>query len=285
MLSSVKQQHSHTIGEHTSLNAIHAIVPTFCPRSYAHGPTSSGHFLATDFLNLSSHTASGSTFKNPSSGMSFAAKLAKLHTTPAPIPDGYDKPMFGFPVTTCCGATEQDNTFRASWADFYADQRLRHILKACEKANGKDAELAKLLEATASHVVPRLLADGHLTSPSGSPITPVVVHGDLWSGNHGRGSIGASGVEEVVYDPSSSYSHSEFEMGIMKMFGGFRGDVKEYQALKPRDHPEEEYESRVELYELYHHLNHFALFGGSYREGAVAIMKKLNKKFGGDSKV
>lgn len=35
------------------------------------------------------------------------------------------------------------------------------------------------------------------------------------------------------------------------------------------------------LYELYHHLNHHALFGGGYRGGAVSIMKGLLRKYGG----
>lgn len=145
----------------------------------------------------------------------------------------------------------QPNDFSSSWVDFYADQRLRAIGKACEKANGKDAELGRLVESTASVVVPRLLRDGHLKSHDGGPIVPVVVHGDLWSGNHGRGKIGGEGpVEEVVYDPSSAWAHSEFEMGIMKIFGGFSGVMKEYHELKPKDKPIEEYEDRVELYEL-----------------------------------
>jgi hypothetical protein len=32
----------------------------------------------------------------------------------------------------------------------------------------------------------------------------------------------------------------------------------------------------------YHHLNHFAIFGGGYRGGAVKIMDRLIKKFGDD---
>lgn len=30
----------------------------------------------------------------------------------------------------------------------------------------------------------------------------------------------------------------------------------------------------------YHHLNHNAIFGGGYRSRAVAIMERLNKKYG-----
>ncbi len=30
----------------------------------------------------------------------------------------------------------------------------------------------------------------------------------------------------------------------------------------------------------YHHLNHYSIFGGGYRGGAVRIMESLLKKFG-----
>jgi len=126
--------------------------------------------------------------------------------------------MFGFPVPTCCGDTQQDNSYKSSWSEFYADNRLRRVLKAAEKNNGGDSELKELVQKTADIVVPRLLGDGHLKEKGGGNVVPVVVHGDLWSGNCGKGSIGKGGVEEVVFDPSSSYSHSEFEWGIMRMF-------------------------------------------------------------------
>ncbi|KAH8175509.1 fructosamine kinase domain-containing protein [Sarocladium implicatum] len=261
-------------GEHASLNAIHDTVPNFCPKSYAHGPlsaSSSSFFLATDFLDLRSSGSAGS-------GVSFAAKLAKLHTTPAPIPEGYDKPMFGFPVTTCCGDTPQDNSWKSSWAEFYAENRLRGILKSAVKNNGSDKGLEDAVEAVASKVVPRLIGDDHLKG-----ITPVLIHGDLWSGNHSRGQFGdEGGVEEVVYDPSAVYGHSEYELGIMNMFGGFSSNSrKEYEKLVPKAEPVEEYEDRLKLYELYHHLNHFSMFGGGYREGAMSIMRKLISKYGG----
>ena len=86
---------------------------------------------------------------------------------------------------------------------------------------------------------------------------------------------------EVVYDPSSVYGHSEYEIGIMKMFGGFGGGFwSEYEKLVEKSEPVEEWEDRVALYELFHHLNHFALFGGGYRSGAMSIMKRLIAKYG-----
>jgi protein-ribulosamine 3-kinase len=229
----------------------------------------------TDFLHLTSRSAINY------SAPSLAAKLAKLHATPAPTPEGYDKPQFGFHVTTCCGDTPQDNSYKASWADFYAENRLRFILRRTEKSNGVEKEMRSLVETTASKVVPRLLGDSHLNDGRG--ITPVVVHGDLWSGNAGVGVIGSEkgDPEGVVYDSSACYAHSEFELGIMKMFGGF-GDsfLKEYHALCPKTEPVEEYDDRVKLYELYHRLNHYAMFGVGYSGGAISIMRVLIRKYG-----
>jgi len=244
-------------GEHSSLNALHTI-PSLCPQSFAYGrlDDGSGAFLVTDFLDMGiSHSTNGDMEKG--SGLSLAQKLAELHTTPAPIPEGYKRLMFGFPVATCCGDTEQDNTWTESWAEFYAERRLRAILKKSERKNGKDASLRAAVERTAQEVVPRLIGDHHLNGGRG--VTPVAVHGDLWSGNRGRGRISGQGaVEDVVFDPSSCYAHNEYELGIMKMFGGFGGAfLREYHQICPKTEPVEEYEDRVTLYELYHHLNHY----------------------------
>ncbi|KAL9102474.1 MAG: hypothetical protein Q9163_002374 [Psora crenata] len=265
-------------GEHASLNALHTI-PSLCPQSFAHGNLDSGGaFLVTDFLNMSSNHISAS--DEQGSGLSLAQKLAKLHTTPAPIPEGYDRPRFGFAVPTCCGDTVQENDFTESWADFYAQHRLLAILKKSERTNGKDEQLRSLVKMTAKEIVPRLIGDDHLNSGKG--VTPVVVHGDLWSGNKGRGRIGGKGaVEDVVFDPSAAYAHGEYELGIMRMFGGFgESFMKEYHSICPKTEPVEEYEDRVNLYELYHHLNHYAIFGGGYKSGAFSIMRNLQRKYG-----
>jgi protein-ribulosamine 3-kinase len=203
-----------------------------------------------------------------------------LHLTPAPGPlaagpndnmgDLRDEDkdgglLFGFPVPTFCGDVRQPNRFRRSWADFYANQRLVTVLAESERRNGADKGLRDLVEKTAQQVVPRLLGDGHLgydRKGQGTGIVPVVVHGDLWRGNTGRGRIlknakdgddgeGGGGIGDVVFDPSVCYAHSEFELGIMNMFGGFGKDFfEEYHRLVPKTEPVEEYEDRVKLYEL-----------------------------------
>lgn len=230
-------------GEHESLNAIHNAVPNFCPKSHAHGRYQSSpgtYFLVTDFLDLGSSAPGGS-------GLSLAAKLAKMHTTLAPVPEGFDRPMYGFPVSTCCGSTPQDNAWKETWAEFYAENRLRGVLRAGIRRNGDDGELSQAVETVASRIVPRLIGDDRVKGTQ-----PVVIHGDLWSGNHGRGQIaGKGGAEEVVFDSSAVYGHAEYELGIMKMFGGFgSGFWTEYNKLVPKAEPVEEWDDRVALYEL-----------------------------------
>lgn len=273
-------------GEHMSLHSIHSVVPTLCPESYGHGEFQDSSnaglsFLVTDFLDLSSR----STGSSSKSSQSLAQKLAKLHSTPAPIPKGHSKPQFGFPVPTCCGDTEQDNTFTSSWAEFYSEHRLKFILSESNRNNGKDPELTSLVQKTCDTVVPNLIGDAHLNS--GKCVTPVVVHGDLWSGNASKGTLpGMSNPEDIIFDSSAVYAHSEFELGIMKMFGGFgQKFLDEYHSLVPKTEPMNEYQDRVKLYELYHHLNHHALFGGGYRSGAMAIMKDLIRKYGEKSEL
>ena len=236
-------------GEHASLNAIHNAVPSLCPSSLVTGAfgDGSGGFLVTDFLDMNARTLN-SVKRGPE--MSLAAKLAKLHSAPAPVPEGFSKPMFGFGCITCCGDTEQPNCFMESWADFYSKNRLLPILTKSERANGKNTILRRLVEETVTEIVPRLIGDSHLNAGQG--VTPVVVHGDLWSGNKGRGVVGGNGaIEEVVFDPSSCYAHSEYEFGIMQMFGGFGGQfLQEYHSICPKTEPVDEYEDRIKLYEL-----------------------------------
>ena len=233
-------------GEHVSLQHLHSIVPSICPKSIAHGKLekSSAYFLLTEFLDVLDYDGDSGT------GLSLAQKLAQLHSTPGPIPEGHAQPMFGFPVTTFCGSTPQNNAYKSSWAEFYAKNRLLTICQTIEEHHGSDDELRTWIEKVAVDVVPKLLENGHLSGDRG--ILPVLVHGDLWSGNKGRGRLGESGpIEDVIFDPSSCYAHSEYEVGIMKMFGGFSASFfNEYHQLLPKTEPQEEYDDRVDLYQL-----------------------------------
>jgi fructosamine-3-kinase len=205
---------------------------------------SDAHFLLTEFLDVNART------NDPGSGLSFAQKLAALHKESTPIPEGSSRPIFGFPITTYAGRTKQDNTFRNSWAEFYVENRLHVIFRSIEESHGADEELRDWVEKTASVVVPKLLRDGHLGGQNG--IKPSLVHGDLWSGNKARGRLGGKGgIEDVAFDASCCYAHSEYDLGLMRMFGGFSaGFFSEYHRLIPKTEPVQEYEDRMTLYQM-----------------------------------
>ncbi|KAI4194041.1 MAG: hypothetical protein LQ346_003773 [Caloplaca aetnensis] len=263
-------------GEYESLAALHAAVPSLCPQPLAHGKLhdSPGYFLLTTFIDIEALPG------GQSSGMSLAQKIAQLHSSPAPVPAGFSRPGFGFQFPTCVGRTLQNNSWNRSWPKFFAENRLRAVWETVEMNHGADAELHSLLVRVVNEVVPRLLGNGHLGGRKG--IQPALVHGDLWSGNKARGRVGGKGgIEDVVFDPGSCYAHSEYELGIMRMFGGFSaGFFNEYHRLIPKTHPKSEYDDRLCLYELYQWLNHYALFSGGYREDAMECMEKLVKKYG-----
>lgn len=233
-------------GEYESLAALTAAVPSLCPQPIAHGKLADSpeYFLLTDFINIEASPG------GQSSGLSLAQKLAQLHSTPPRIPNGFSRPAFGFHVSTCVGRTLQNNSWNRSWPKFFTENRLRAVWKTVEGNHGTDTELHSLLDRVIKEVVPRLLGNGHLGGREG--VQPALVHGDLWCGNKARGRVGGKGgVEDVTFYAGSCYAHSEYELGIMRMFGGFSaGFFNEYHRLIPKTKPKSEYDDRLSLYEL-----------------------------------
>jgi fructosamine-3-kinase len=95
---------------------------------------------------------------------------------------------------------------------------------------------------------------------------PVLIHGDLWSGNYMHTNNGPA-----LIDPAAYFASREMEFAIITMFGGFSshffGAYNEINAL-PND-----WKERNKLYQLYHILNHYYLFGGGYAEDALHIAR------------
>ncbi|KAM0754328.1 Ketosamine-3-kinase [Meredithblackwellia eburnea MCA 4105] len=184
-----------------------------------------------------------------------AELLAELHLSPVP-----ERQQFGFPVPTYCGVTEQDNTQEDTWAKFYSKRRIENILRRIG-----DDELSAVGAALVERVIPRLLEN--------VDVRPSLLHGDLWSGNV---AFSKNNKGPFTFDPASYYGHSEADLGITHMFGGFTSAFySRYHEVIPRSHPVEEYEQRMWLYELYHHLNHTLMFGRSYKGGSLRLISKL----------
>lgn len=262
--------------EYFSLKSLSTTLPTFCPQPIHVGrmQNTDHYFLLTHFIDAEN------TDHSDCVGPSLAQKLAALHNEPVPTPPAHVRPAFGFPTGTYCGSTPQDNTFKSSWADFFANQRLGYISRLCEERHGADAELRTWVDRIIDQVVPALLRDGHLGGKAG--IVPSLVHGDLWMGNQIKGQVeGWTGIQATTFDPSSVYAHNEYEFAIMRLFGGFlAGFWSQYHAVKPKTEPVKEYEDRVTLYSLYHLLNHYAMDSGGWRDEVIEAMQDLWEKYG-----
>lgn len=249
------------IGEAESLRAMHVAAPGIAPRVVACG------VIDKDAAEMDSDVGRPyflSEFRDMGSLTDSAAKVlaerlaTEMHTYKST--NG-----FGFHVSTYCGRTRQANGWFESW-DKCFDALIGGLLDSLKK-RGRYENLCKQGEEIRQRVIPALL--GQLV------VQPVLLHGDLWSGN--TGTDRKSG-KPVIYDPSSYFGHNEADLAIARIFGGIpQSFFKTYHEYLPKSEPEDQYELRGDLYELYHYLNHTVLFGGSYAGSAKQIMDRLLK--------
>lgn len=168
----------------------------------------------------------------------------------------YKNEKFGFYHHNYCGATLQNNDWTESWPVFFRDKRLGFLLQLIRKD--------RPLPVNEMKVYDRLLERINVLVPEGS--VPVLIHGDLWSGNFMYTHDGPA-----LIDPASCYTDREMEMSIMTMFGGFSERFfSAYNEINPLP---KDWKERNRLYQLYHVLNHYYLFGGGYQNQALHIAR------------
>lgn len=165
--------------------------------------------------------------------------------------------QFGFHHDNFCGTTVQDNTWTDNWPEFYAQRRIGRLVQQIKSARGMTSDDLKTYEKLIARM-PLLLS--HETAPS-------LIHGDLWSGNYMYTAQGPA-----LIDPACSYADREMELAMMKLFGGFSVSVwNAYHETFPLSY---DWQQRIRLYQLYHVLNHYLLFGGSYGWQALEIARE-----------
>jgi protein-ribulosamine 3-kinase len=174
--------------------------------------------------------------------------LATIHET--------SSEKFGFYQDNYCGTTVQDNKWNSNLTDFFGQQRLWHLVTKINSERGVDSSQIKLFEKLVGRLPELIPATGK----------PALIHGDLWSGNY----MFSSG-RPVLIDPAACYADREMEFGIMTLFGGFTQRFWDsYNEVYPLPSG---WKGRNKLYQLYHVLNHFYLFGGGYGQHAVDIAR------------
>jgi protein-ribulosamine 3-kinase len=181
----------------------------------------------------------------------FGHGLARLHRETR-------SELFGFTEDNYLGRSRQPNGWSQSWTTFWRDKRLGYQL-ALPNARG-DRELQVLGEKVLDRL-PQWLDE--VEEP------PSLLHGDLWAGNY----LCGAGNQPVLIDPAVYYGHREAELAMTRLFGGFPpafyAAYEEEWPLPPGAR------ERGALYELYHLLNHYNLFGPSYRSRCLEILRPL----------
>ena len=171
---------------------------------------------------------------------------------------------FGWTQDNFIGSTPQPNPPERDWTGFYREHRL-----AFQRRLASDSGAGRGLIDAVSRVESELdaLLAGHHPAPS-------LLHGDLWSGNWGFVGDGTP----TLFDPAVYYGDREADLAMMELFrhpgADFFAAYNEHQPL------DDGYPLRRDLYNLYHILNHFNLFGGGYAAQAERMARRLLAELG-----
>uniref|UniRef100_A0A3P8VI10 protein-ribulosamine 3-kinase n=1 Tax=Cynoglossus semilaevis TaxID=244447 RepID=A0A3P8VI10_CYNSE len=187
-------------------------------------------------------------------------KLADLHLHNKRLLEKLSTEQQTVGISVCLTLSFQMNEWKDDWVTFFSQQRLQYQLSVLESTYG-DRE-ARELWAQLQLKIPQFFKDVE--------IIPALLHGDLWGGNVAECAEGP-----VIFDPASFYGHSEFELSISKMFGGF--DESFFTAYHTKIPQASGFANRNQLYQLFHYVNHWNHFGGGYRGSSIRIMKNLVK--------
>ncbi len=176
-------------------------------------------------------------------------QLAALHAKP--------QPQFGFTMNNYCGATTQINTLTGNGHQFFAEQRLMELGHRAYETGLLDSTRRQQLDSIATRLDRWIPAQA-----------PVLIHGDLWSGNIHCDNRG----QPALIDPACYWGWAEAELAMTTLFGGFAPAF--YDAYAAASGLEADWRERASLYNLYHLLNHLLLFGGSYAQSVSAILDR-----------
>ena len=179
----------------------------------------------------------------------FGKGLAQLHRHTA---DEY-----GFDQDNFIGRNPQPNEWMDSWPAFFRTQRLERQVQMAREQNHWRSDWNRSLEALYRRL-PEILP--------GSP-EPSVLHGDLWKGNFMVTAVG----DPAIIDPATYYGHREADLAMTELFGGFQDRF--YEAYRDAWALEPGYDTRRDIYNLYHLLNHLTLFGGGYASSVEGVLR------------
>ena len=227
--------------EAEGLNEMHAAGAIRVPRAVAWGTGDGRSFLAMEYI----------AFGGRDDGARFGQELAGLHRKTAG--------RFGWHRDNTIGSTPQINTWTSDWVEFYREHRLRYQVELAARRGVSSGLVDRVTELM--DLLPAFFTDYR-------PV-PSLLHGDLWGGNMDSDRDG----NPVIFDPACYYGDREADLAMTELFGGPGGGF--YNAYDNAWPIDAGYGVRKELYNLYHILNHYNLFGGGYAGQAERMAGRL----------
>ena len=177
--------------------------------------------------------------------------LAALHRSGAPC--------FGREDRRTTGSRGLPNEPCDTWAEFYATQRLIPLARLARDERALDVGTVRAVDRVADR----------LEELGGEPGPPARLHGDLWGGNRLVGDDGTS----WLIDPAAHGGHREFDLAMMRLFGGFGPDCfGTYEDEQPLS---EGWRERVPLHQLAPLIVHAIKFGGGYVRATEEALARL----------
>lgn len=213
------------------------------PRVYAWGIDGRRSFLLMEMISPG----------RLKSGEEFGRALAILHKEGRSVDCGFSSDNW-------IGSNRQSNQRMSSWHDFFAERRLGYQWRMARMKGFGQASEDKSMESLLNRL-PELLPDIDGGQAS-------LLHGDLWGGNWMADSTGRA----WLIDPAVYYGHREADLAMTELFGGFPAGFR--QGYEDEWPIEPGFNERRDLYNLYHILNHANLFGSSYWNSAIGIVKR-----------
>ncbi len=179
----------------------------------------------------------------------FGRDLAELHEAGAP--------SFGRADRRTTGSLGLPNEPCATWSEFVSRCRLLPLARIARDRRSLAPEVIDRLERLAGSLE---RFDDH------GP--PARLHGDLWAGNRIVDVEGAS----WLIDPAAHGGHAEFDLAMMRLFGGFGADVfTGYESVSPLA---DGWRDRVELHQIAPLVVHAIKFGGGYVASATRAIER-----------
>lgn len=181
----------------------------------------------------------------------FGEQLASFHSnivTKRAVGGMVTPGQFGLATDNYMGSLPQQNSPTDNWGRFFIERRLQPQLQRAMDQQLIDRESVRRFE--------RLYQ--RLPDIFGPIAGPVLVHGDLWSGNFLCDTKG----QPVLIDPAAYYGHPSVDLAMTTLFGGFEAEFYDsYQQVLPFMPNYREQWTVANLYPLLVHLN---LFGKAY---------------------